>query len=68
MWNGIALTEVLDDYAETEDFFSHSAIGLIAGTAAGLLLARNPIEAGDASRPHRVPSVQDAFAAHGCSS
>ena len=49
LWNGIALTEVLDDNADTEDFLGHSVVGLIAGTTAGMLLARRPIQAGDAS-------------------
>jgi hypothetical protein len=47
-WNGLGIYAMADNTDET-DFFRNTTIGLVGGTAVGLVLARRPIAAGDAS-------------------
>ena len=47
-WNGLGIYAMADNTDET-DFFRNTAIGMVGGTAVGLVLARHPINAGDAS-------------------
>jgi hypothetical protein len=47
-WTALGVTS-LNDYADDKTFWRNTTIGVVGGTAAGLLLARRPISAGDAS-------------------
>jgi len=47
-FNGAGIYAMQDNTDET-DFFRNTTIGLVAGTATGLVIARHPVSAGDAS-------------------